>query len=128
FFRNVRNHVVKDVEAEHTTVAASTGDGLQGGHHHSVDTKSTHKRGQGDHQTYGGAVGIRRNKTLPSTLLALALDEPGMVIVDARYQDGHVVLVAKCRGRAQHRAAFGILRFQYFGSIRLDTSKNDVEA
>src|SRR5215510_1269505 len=74
-----------------------------------------------------GAVGIRRDKPFPATLLALLLDEPGMVVVHTRDQDWHVVLIAKRRGSAQYWTAFGILWFQGFCNVRFDASENDVE-
>src|SRR5437870_2572806 len=80
-----------------------------------------------DHEPYGRTVRIRCHKPFPATLLALLLDKPGMVVVHTRDQDWHIVLIAKRRGSAQHRAAFGILRLEHFCSVRLDTGKNDVE-
>src|SRR5256885_13003525 len=73
FFGDVRNHVVDDIEAEHTTVAASAGDRLQGGHDDCLDTERSSQWGQGDDQTYSRTVGIWCDKTLPATLLALSL-------------------------------------------------------
>src|SRR5207249_11256374 len=82
---------------------------------------------QRDHEPYGRTVRIWRDKPFPAALLALLLDEPGMVVVHTRNQNWHVVLVAKRRGSTQYRAAFGILRFQNFCDVRLDTGENDVE-
>src|SRR5262249_26081694 len=110
------------------TVATRAGDGLQRRHHHGIDTKSSHQWCQRNSQPDRSAVRIRRNKAFPAALLALGLDESGMVIIDARNQDWHVVLVAKRRGCRQHRAAFGVLGLEYSSSVRLDAGENDIKA
>src|SRR5262249_45218155 len=128
FFGDVRNDVVDDVEAEYPAVAARAGDGLQRRHHHGIDTKSSHQWCQRNSQPDRSTIRIRRDKAFPAALLALGLDEPGMVIIDARNQDWHIIFVAKRRSCRQHWAAFGVLGLEYSGSVRLDASKNDIKA
>src|SRR5262245_58879669 len=65
-FGNVGNHVVEDVQTEHSAAAASARDSLQRRHHHGVDPEGVDEGGQGDDQPYGRAVGIRCDKTLPA--------------------------------------------------------------
>src|SRR5919197_3186061 len=74
FLGDVGNHIIDDVEAEYTTIAASARDSLQRRHHHRINSKRFYQWCQRDSQPDRCAVGIRRDKPFPATLLALLLD------------------------------------------------------
>src|SRR5438128_391906 len=73
--RDVRDHVVDDVEREHARRAAGAGQSLQRRHEHTLDAERVLERLQRDHEPDGRAVRLWNDEALPAAATSLLLDE-----------------------------------------------------